>query len=440
MPLTLDYRVTRTFKWRWFAPLAFLGAFITLVFLILINIPLTGYETVTTFQDDFNATEWHWFYRFMPFRIPKPGSTCDPHVFKVGDPFTTNYSFFEWNIDSIIQPNAGNSAISYTGTPLTFCDVTSIYVNGDLHSWNVDFTVVVACEQNDLFKVTAKTSFSMGLLPGRYSPLLGMVRYYNDGTNDTRGLILDSGIRAASTDLGTRAYNAFVGSGSTTPMIISLHAGFAYCPMSLGPAAACAITAPKFAIRYAAAVYANASILQYDNNYAIDPVQNPWVLDADTEQPIVNLLQTIYASIRVDLGNPSLNNFILHPLFLNSTIIPVFPATRWNQDNSSRNATLYDGFAHLEPDLSVNVSGPAHIQVVYPCRFQQRKSLGSLVISVLVATLSMFSSGWALFILIATALAKRADPLGTSAHCYWIVDALFITSFALRSQSMRWPL
>jgi len=91
-----------------------------------------------------------------PFRSPKPGSLCDPHLFKVGDAFTTNYTYFEWNIDGVVKANAGDSAISYKGIPLTFCDVTSIYITGDLPSWSGEFTVIVMCKQDDMFKLTAE--------------------------------------------------------------------------------------------------------------------------------------------------------------------------------------------------------------------------------------------------------------------------------------------
>ena len=117
----------------------------------------------------------------MPYRIPKPGSLCDPHIFKVGDAFTTNYTFFEWKVDSIVKANAGDSAISYKGIPLTFCDVTSIYATGDLPSWNIDFTVIVTCKNDNMFKFTAKTTFSMSFLPGRYT---GMATLFNDSRND----------------------------------------------------------------------------------------------------------------------------------------------------------------------------------------------------------------------------------------------------------------
>jgi hypothetical protein len=124
----------------------------------------------------------------------------------------------------------------------------------------------------------------------------------------------------------------------------------------------------------------------------------------------------VYAAIRVDLGNPSLNNFILNPSALNGTIFETFPVTPYNQAQSSTTSTLYYQWHNPSPALQaylpINMSGPAQIEVAYPCRFQQRKPLGSLVVSVLVATLSMFSSAWAVFILAATTFAKRSDSTG----------------------------
>ena len=181
--------------------------------------------------------------------------------------------------------------------------------------------------------------------------------------------------------------------------------------MSLGLATPCSILPPTFVVTHAAVVYPNATIRQFDSQY---PMDNEYVLEADFEQPFHNLLQAVYAAIRVDLGNPSLNNFILNPSALNDTIFESFPVTAYNQDQLSTTSSLYSQWhnpnPYLQKDLPVTVSGPAQIQVVYPCRFQQRKPLGPLIVSVLVATLSMFSSAWAVFILAATTFAKRTDP------------------------------
>ena len=146
---------------------------------------------MTLFKDDYKFSETQWFYNLMPSRR-QSGTLCDPHLFKLGDSFTTNYTFFEWSIQSIIKPNAGKSGLFYTGTPLSSCDVSTIYVNADLHTWTVDITVVISCKTDDNFPITAKTSFSRSFLPGQYRPLLATVRFDTEGMKDFRGEVLST--------------------------------------------------------------------------------------------------------------------------------------------------------------------------------------------------------------------------------------------------------
>lgn len=397
--MRLEYRITRPFpqEWRWFTPLSFAGAFIALVFLCTLNVALTGYEPVTAFEGDFNATQSFWYNSYMPFRVPKPGTLCDPHVFNAGDPFTTNYTFFAWSVESITRADAGSSGVSYKGDTLNDCDVSSIYVDGDLRAWSVAFTVVVQC-----YKVSAKTSFTTAVLPGTYSPLLGMVKLAEG--SDMRPAVFHALLTAATQDLGQRSYNALVTSNYTSFVGVSVQADITPCPMSLGSSAACGLATPNFTISSAAVVMSNLTYFQ-------DLAPPITVLNDDIMLPMFNMLQTAYAIIRVELGNPSPNNFILHPNVTDSTIASKFPATPLNQAGVSG---LYQEWTNPDPEmkkyLPVNVSGPANIQVVYPCRFQQQKTPGQLFISVLVATSSMFISGWAVFMLVAVYFAKRKGP------------------------------
>jgi hypothetical protein len=191
--------------------------------------------------------------------------------------------------------------------------------------------------------------------------------------------------------------------------------------MSFGLNASCAINPPQFNIISAAIVFPNSTFDDYDNNLPIDPVSNPWVLDNDTELPVYNILQTVYAAVRIDLGNPSLNNFILNPAAINNTIYPTFPITPSNGEIDSESIlylTLNTPFPGLPPGQNLLPKslfswGPATIQVVYPCQIQIRKDAGALFISVLVATLSMFSSGWASYMLLAAVIAKQQNPTGS---------------------------
>lgn len=139
---------------------------------------------------------------------------------------------------------------------------------------------------------------------------------------------------------------------------------------------------------------------------------------------ILNLLQTVYAAVRLDLGIDSPNNYILHkevmPQTLNSTF-PVTATTPANPNNIGLTSHLYSSWSNPNATDSFGTDyswmwqflpeivapGPAAIQVVYLCHLQSRKSPGSLIISVLVAVLSMFSSGWAIYLLAIGTFAKR---------------------------------
>ena len=217
-------------------------------------------------------------------------------------------------------------------------------------------------------------------------------------------------LQTATLDLGGRTYNALLTSNYTSPIAVSVQADITPCPMSLGSSAACGLATPNFTIFSAGVVMSNLTFFQ---NTAPEPIT---VLDDNIKLPISNLLQTVYAIIRVELGNPSPNNFILHPNVTDSTIVSKFPATLLNQGGDALVSGLYQEWTNPDPEtkkyLPVNVSGPANIQVVYPCRFQQQKTPGQLFISVLVATLSMFSTGWAVFMVLAVYFVKRKGPSG----------------------------
>jgi hypothetical protein len=219
-------------------------------------------------------------------------------------------------------------------------------------------------------------------------------------------------LKTSTLDLGGRGLNALLTSNYTSLIAVSLQADITPCPMSLGSSAACGLTTPNFTISSAAVVMSNLSVFQ---DTAPEPIT---VLNDDVKLPVFNMLQTVYAIIRVELGNPSPNNFILHPNITDSIIVSKFPATPLNQGGDALISGLYQEWTNPDPEtkkyLPVTVSGPANIQVVYPCRFQRQKTPGQLFISVLVATLATFSTGWAVFMVLAVYFAKRRGPSGKS--------------------------
>jgi hypothetical protein len=185
---------------------------------------------------------------------------------------------------------------------------------------------------------------------------------------------------------------------------------FDACPASSGVEAGCAVLPPNFNISQAVAVYPNGQLSIFNETGVPDLSK---IINDNISAPLSNLIQSFHASVRVDLGNPSRNNFLTSPAAVNTTLFATFPATEPLQpSNSNLYLSASQPNKYLKPFFPVLLEGPARVQVVYLCRFQRRKPLGQAFISVLVATLSMFSSGWAIFMFIATNVIKSRDEKG----------------------------
>ena len=227
-------------------------------------------------------------------------------------------------------------------------------------------------------------------------------------------MILLFRIQVANIDLGSRVSTAFQNSKETNYVMVSLQVDFDQCPPSLGPNASCGIKAPSYLISASTLVYPNGTLSEYSASSPVDDT-NQFNIDDDIAGPLKNIIRIIHDAARIDLGIDSPNNLILHSEVANASLVTTFPKTILNPTNDTSASLLLDWInptSAMKPYLPVNVSGEAELQVVYLCRLQQRKAAGQLFISVLVATLSMFSSGWALFLSVATIIAKRQDTTG----------------------------
>ncbi|KAJ7663442.1 hypothetical protein B0H17DRAFT_1019889 [Mycena rosella] len=430
--LNLEYPLTRHFPGRIFAPTAIGGAIVVLVFLATINAALAGYETITVFDSDFNVTQTHWFHRFLPMQKPKAGTLCDPRLLSLGDTVSTNYTLFQYTIASIDTPNAGDSGFSYKGWTLDNCDITSLYVNGNANTFIIDLTVLVSCRadesqvvQGNDYEVTLRTDWPQSTLAGQYASLLGVQKALKNrgsfnATVDARGKVLDSITSLSSSDFALRVFELDALKNGTFPVIISFQAQFPWCPASLGSDVACALEIPPVNITDMFEYSPVNGMTSYSTSLPTSESNKP-LIDTDTSGIIANLVQTVYAAVRIDLGNPSPNNFLLNSSVIPQAIIASFPQTFPQLANESYLYSILvdDDYYKQVPGhdqlsisglLPLTVPGPAIVDGVYLCHFQRAKSPGSAFIAVLVATLSMFSTGWALFLAFAAGLVKNRAP------------------------------
>jgi hypothetical protein len=395
---------------------------------------LAGYETVTHFDSDFNVTQKLWYHRFIPSMAQsKPGTLCDPRLLGLGDTLTTNYTMFQYSMAAIDTPNAGDSGFAYHGWTLENCDITSLWVNADANTFIIDYTALVTCKAdafqilggND-FEITARADWSESVLAGKYTSLLGAQKASKNSQTGAgaRGSVLKSVMEVSGSEFADRALIMSILSNRTTPLIISFQADFPWCPASLGPDTPCATQVPPINITAMFESYSNGSFAQYTASLPSIPGNHP-LLNDDTAGIISNTVQTVYATVRLDLGNRSPNNFLLNTSRIADAIIQTFPQTYPGIQNLSlpTESDLYsilinDGnsvdspFDNVTGLLPLSAPGPAVLDGVYLCHFQHAKSPGSAFIAVLVATLSMFSSGWAVFLGLAATVVKRREPVG----------------------------
>ncbi|KAJ6554666.1 hypothetical protein B0H19DRAFT_1072027 [Mycena capillaripes] len=450
--LSLDYPITRTYPGRFFAPVAFGGALIVLLLLAIINAALAGYETVTGFDSDFNVTQSHWFNRFLPSAaISKPGTLCDPRLLGLGDTITTNYSMFQYTIASVNTANAGDSSFIYQGWILDNCDITSLYVNGDTNTFMMDYTALVTCRadaaqrlQGIDFEITVRADFTESTLSGKYGTLFRDQKASKKAGNfnqsiDARAWVRSSILAASASEFATRGLTLQALTNGSFPTIISFRAQFPWCPASLGPDAPCAVQVPPLNVTDMFEYTPGREIQLYSSS---GQYTKP-LLTNDTFGIISNAVQAVYAAVRLDLGNPSPNNFLLNTSMISDAITGTFPQTHPNRPGYPDLLTksyLYsilvnDGYLSIitvdfgiPSLLPLTSPGPAVLDGVYLCRFQRPKPPRSAFIAVLVATLSMFTTGWAIFLVIAEAVVKEHKSGANACEGHTMLSTSFSSS------------
>jgi len=104
---------------------------------------------------------------------------------------------------------------------------------------------------------------------------------------------------------------------------------------------------------------------------------------------VVNLAQVVAAAIKIDLGIIEPNNLIL-----NSTVRPQTLASTFAYPGGTMDSLLYSN-QYLAWTGEPPQAG-ATINAEYLCRFSYPQNPGTALINVLVATFSLFNTGWGL--------------------------------------------
>ncbi len=185
------------------------------------------------------------------------------------------------------------------------------------------------------------------------------------------------------------------------PVIMSGYGPVEWCPASMGINAPCANMPPGIGISEATVVFSDLSFRNYNS-----PAGILELLGEDVYAASLNLAQTLLAAVRIDLGNRNPNNFLFN--------LSLVDATLFKKINSSDSVLYSEVLKQVDgkpESASALVPGPATIQRVYSCNWQVPKPVPSAVISVMVATITMFMTGWQIvMVLVAASRASTRNP------------------------------
>ncbi|KAG9032276.1 hypothetical protein FRB95_001672 [Tulasnella sp. JGI-2019a] len=404
--------------------MVYAGVVLVLAVLVPLNIALVGYQVVSSLNPDYGVIQSHWYDRLIPSRFKSSQSLCDAHSYAISDTFVTNQTVFNWNIASLRNTSTsvtGYSGVSYAGVTLDDCDVSYVGVDANLMTQAATLSATVSCE-GDSFPVYASTRFVASQLASTTTQLDTSLRNL---IKDNNALVVAAILNAVGTILLTDMEILAIGLNETgIPIIISAESSLTPCPRPLmmsGLMSGCDVSSvyepPILNITYVAMGLPTYYLLTGDELTRPAKFFN---------SSVNNALQTLHAAVRFDFGNALPNNLFTNTTAVvsaNQTILPTFPTEAYdanrNKTVSYQESTFYDTLMGTYRDANGNKAFPtlpldgskrSTILVPFLCRFIEMRSSGNAFISVLVATLSMFSAGWAVFILICGHFAKRGQP------------------------------
>ncbi|KAJ7936047.1 hypothetical protein B0H13DRAFT_1853749 [Mycena leptocephala] len=142
-------------------------------------------------------------------------------------------------------------------------------------------------------------------------------------------------------------------------------------------------------------------------NTDLNILPGPSSIAAD-EGNLYNIITIFYAAVRLDLGHWTPDNVFTNTTSFNNSMLP--PDFSADDSAAFRSLANSKGMAYVNlttPPPASERTAPAVIQIPYTCNVRKQKPLGSLVVSVISATLSMFLGAWGAIIAVLSGIARK---------------------------------
>ncbi|KAJ7927813.1 hypothetical protein B0H13DRAFT_2312220 [Mycena leptocephala] len=408
----LGYCPQHPYPWRWTTPVV-LAVFLLLSgFLAALNVPLSAYNINQEFTYRPNDTlPPLLFSNMMPEILRSSNTGFTPQLMAVGATVQLNNSVFNYTIAEVFDEDGQPvSSFSYYNNPFSNgCDVTDMTANLVFPTNTIDLTVSVNCLIPASFTLTwSETPGSRNISVAASQPRDDFYDFVND---------LTTGFAFWSPPI--------VGNVTGPSGVLNLTEQLNALRITVQP---CFYPHPATVQSSSAGVVVtslapNTPSLPLDswqpnstNIFSGLPSDIQFYFGDDAPLSTFNLLfqntfQSLYHSVRMELGVILENQIYASPEMYNDSISPVYDPSMpdfFPHANAASNTTLMLGWKESVRSFSDSDRVPV---MLYPRLVPRLKPSGSAITSVFVATFAMLSALWTLFTIIAGALAGSHGDL-----------------------------
>ncbi|EUC62632.1 transmembrane protein, putative [Rhizoctonia solani AG-3 Rhs1AP] len=401
----LEYPVTRQYPWRWTTLTVCFCAGFVLVALGLLNFAAVGYNTQSSYYDEFTTSKGvEWKNKLNVGYTQGSSMKCDPSNIVLGGTYRTNNAIFALNVESLRDPvtTAPLGSANYSGDALDNCGVNRIYMMAEYATHEVKYRAQVACRSLSLFvnfTVDSVATIRAGV-PN------GIVNVDTLGSFDHEQSRPEAVATSVLYALGLDVLASIFFSSPPVPSASSVVNGSATSIWAEWDPLASGTDLPLVLSGMASA---DGSYLQTTNSSAFDSQNFSFIARAAMR----NFAIALHSAILVDLGSTvdlgTNNNILTSPSALQSRIqTDELLSTFMTQTVGSANGLNFS--IPVAPLLLSNPkqfrlpiaarqadgANPARLVQRYLCHRLVLKPPATLIVDVLVATMSMFMVGWGL--------------------------------------------
>ncbi|CUA73155.1 hypothetical protein RSOLAG22IIIB_10595 [Rhizoctonia solani] len=423
---SLEYPVTRRYPWRWTTLTVCFCAGFVLVALGLFNFTAVGYNTQSSYYDEFktsNGVEWK---NKLNVKYTQGSSMkCDPSNLALGGTYRTNNAIFALNVESLRDPitSAPLGSANYSGDVLDNCRVNRIYMMAEYASHQVTYRAQVACRSPGLFvnfTVDSVATIRSGVPNGIVNvDTLGRI----DNEQSRPEAVATSVLYALGLDVLASVFF----SAPTVPSSSSVNNGTATSLWAEWDPLASTRDLP---IVLSGLASADGAYLQSKNASAFDSQGVSPIARAAMR----NFAIALHSAILVDVGstvNLNMDTNILTSLSALQSRIQTneLLGTFMTQTVGSANGLnfsipaapllLEDPKQFRLPIAARQVGddNPARLVQRYLCHSLVLKPPAPLIVDVMVATMSMFMVGWGITQIVLMYVAKEHSTNGNYCSC-----------------------